>query len=176
MKIISQGFSVIPLIKKDENTTINHNITLDFYNLPNKEEYLFQDSELKIFESISMRIAEVIPIKASMNHSMPWGAPLHNFSLGEAEYVAHNQTHLKVNIPMTFENHAFFDLNGSVQTYAYNNDTLCGEGLTILEVEQNSNYQGTLELYILTNEINEDVQFEVYLQTSLFNYGPLVIP
>lgn len=174
--MIAQGSSIIPLIKRDENITINHNVTLDFYNLENYEEYLFQDIELKLFESVSMRIAEAIPVKASINHSMLWGAPLHNLSLGEAEYIVHNQTHLKVIIPMTFENHAFFDLSGSVQTDAYNNnDILCGEGQTILEAEQNTSYHGTLDLYILTTEITEDVYFEVYFQTSLFNYGPLVI-
>ncbi|MDH5754352.1 MAG: hypothetical protein OEY95_03995, partial [Candidatus Bathyarchaeota archaeon] len=79
--------------------------------------------------------------------------------------------------PISFENHAFFDLTGSIQICMYNStDMLVDEGQTTIEARQNSPYRGYIELYVLTAEMTETGYFEVYFLTPLFSYGPLVIP
>ena len=78
---ITRGSTFIPVINKNDVATVTHNMTIDFNGLLQRDQnYLLNDTELKIYEAVSMRIADVIPVQASTNFSMPWGAPLYNFS------------------------------------------------------------------------------------------------
>jgi hypothetical protein len=176
--IITQGSTLVPVIVKGEKLTVTHNMTIDVNDmLKSNQSYLFNDADLKIYAMVGMRIAEVIPVQASTNFSMPWGAPLYNFTLGEVQYASYNLTHLRATVPVSFENHAFFDLAGTIQIRMYNStDSLLGEGQTTIETGQHSPYNGFVELYVSAVEISESGHFEVYFLTSLFNYGPLVIP
>jgi hypothetical protein len=153
-------------------------MTIDLNDLLQQDKnYLFNDTELKIYEAVGMKIADVIPVQASTNFSMPWGAPLYNFTLGKPDYAAHNLTHFKVVVPINFENHAFFDLVGNVQIQMYNStDIIVGEGQTNIEAYHNSPYNGYVEFYVSIAGITENGHFEVYFRTTLFKYEPVVIP
>ena len=175
---IMRGSTFVPVILKGDTVTTVHNMTIDVNDLlQNHQNYLFNDTEMRINEIVGMRIAEVIPIQASTNLSEPWGAPLYNFALGEIEYAAYNLTHLRAVVPISFENHAFFDLTGNIQMRMYNStDLLLGEGQTAIEAVQNSPYNGYVELYVPTAGITANGRFEVDFITPFFNIGPLVIP
>ncbi|NWF86416.1 hypothetical protein HXY32_01145 [Candidatus Bathyarchaeota archaeon] len=174
---IVRGSTLVPVIKKNDEVTVVHNMTFDMNDLLQRSEnFLFNDSELKIYAAVGMRIAEVIPVEASSNFSMPWGAPLYNFTLGDPAYAPYNLTHWRATVPLSFENHAFFDLIGNVQIQMYNDaGTLVGEGQTSVEAYANSSYSGFIELYVSIVEVTSSGWFEVYFSTSIFNYGPLVI-
>ena len=175
---ITRGSTFVPVIKKNDVVTITHNMTIDLNDLLQQDKnYLFNDTELKIYEAVGMKIADVIPVQASTNFSMPWGAPLYNFTLGKPDYAAHNLTHFKVVVPINFENHAFFDLVGNVQIQMYNStDIIVGEGQTNIEAYHNSPYNGYVEFYVSIAGITENGHFEVYFRTTLFKYEPVVIP
>jgi len=175
---IVRGSTFVPVILKGDTIATAHNMTIDVNDLlQNHQNYLFNDTEMRINEIVSMRIAEVIPVQASTNLSEPWGAPLYNFALGEIEYSAYNLTHLRAIIPLSFENHALFDLTGNIQMRMYNStDSLLGEGQTAIDVAQNSPYNGYLELYVSPAGITANGRFEVDFITPFFNIGPLVIP
>jgi hypothetical protein len=175
---IIRGSSFTPVIRKDEKVTILHNVTLDFNDLLQfSQTYLFTDSELNIAETIGLSLAEVIPVQASGNFSIPWGAPLYNFRMDEPQYAAHNFTHLRVSVPISFENHAFFDVVGTIQVSMYNssNQRVCS-GQTSLNAPQHSPYSSYVELYIMMTSVTPSGRFEVNIQTPLFSYGPWVIP
>ena len=176
--IITRGSTFIPVITKNDSVTVTHNMTADVNDLLGRDQnFLFNDTELRIYEAVGMRIADMIPIQASTNFSVPWGAPLYNFTLGEVEYAAHNLTHFRAVIPISFENHAFFDVVGNIQTRMYNSaDEVVGDGQTNIEAYHNSPYNGYVELYVSITGMTESGRFEVYFRTPFFNYGPLVIP
>ena len=176
--IVTRGSTFVPAIRKNDVATVTHNMTIDVNSLlQNDQDYLFNDSELKIYESVSMRVAEMIPVQASTNLSMPWGAPLYNFALGEAEYTAYNRTHLRATVPISFENHAIFELAGSIQIRMYNSsDTLLGESQTMMQVPQNSPYNGYVEVYVPAAEVTARGRFEVFFTFPPLNYGPLEVP
>ena len=175
--IISQGSTFIPVIATGKQTMATHNATIDINDLlQNSKDYLFNDTELKVHETVSMELAEVIPVQVSTNFSMPWGAPLFNFTLGGVEYMAFNGTHMTVTVPISFENHAFFDMTGRIQIHMYNSaNILVGEGQTTIEAPQNALYNEHAELNVLVGGITENGYFEVYFSTPFFNFGPLVI-
>jgi hypothetical protein len=175
--IITQGSTFIPVIEKGRRVMATHNVTININDLQNSQDYLFNDTELKVHETVGMELAEVIPVQASTNRSMPWGAPIYNFTLGEIEYTVLNETHMTATVPISFENHAFFDLTGSIQICMYNSTSvLMDEGQTTIKASQNTQYQGYIELNVPIAGITENGHFEVYFSTPFFNFGPLVIP
>jgi len=176
--VLARGLTFTPVIKRNNKVIINHNVTIDVYDLlQNHQDYLFSDGELRMCASASMRLAELIPVQASTNLSMPWGAPLYNFLLGELNYTAFNITHFRALVPVSFENHAFFDVVGNIQLRIFNSTSvLLGDGETVIEVSQGALYNGFVELYVPIAEMTESGYFEASFLTPLFDYGPLVIP
>jgi len=176
--VVAHNSTFVPVIEKGMKVTISHNMTIDVNRLlQSDQEYLFNDTELEINQIVSMKLAEVIPVQASANLSMPWSAPLHNFALGEIRYEPYNETHEKAAVPISFENNAFFDLTGGIQIRMYNvSDQLIGEGLSTVEAPQSSPYESRVELCVPITENTGNGHVEIYFQTSFFDWGPLVIP
>ena len=171
--VITQGSTFIPVIERGRRIVATHNLTIDINDLlQNGQDYLFNDTELNVHETVGMEIAEVIPVQASTISSMPWGAPFYNFTLGEIEYSALNRTHMTAIIPMSFENHAFFDLTGSIEIRMYDStNTLVSEGQTTIGARECH-----VELNVPIAGMTENGYFEVYFFTPIFEFGPLVIP
>ena len=176
--IIAQGSTFISTIEKGREIRTIHNMTIDVDKLlQDSQDYLFNDTELEIHQVVSMKLAEVISGQASTNLSIPWGAPLYNFTLGEIQYVTHNKTHTKASISIGFVNHASFDLAGTIQVRMYNSTSaFLGEGQTTIEAPQNGSHQRRVELSVPTAGISENGYFNVDFFTPFFDYGPLVIP
>jgi hypothetical protein len=175
---IVHGSTLVPVIRKNDEVTVVHNMTFDINDLLQRSQnFLFNDSELRIYATVGMRIAEVIPVQASSDFTMPWGAPLYNFTLGDPVYAPHNVTHALVTVPISFENHAFIDVIGNVQIQMHNDaGTLAGEGETNVDAYAGSPFSGFIDFYVETAEVTSTGQFEVYFSTPIFNYGPVVIP
>jgi hypothetical protein len=176
--MMTSGSTFVPTIPKGEAIPILHNMTLDLNNaMQNNQEYLFNDSSLMVVESVSMRIAEVIPIQASSNFTMPWGAPLYNFALGVPQYSLYNSTHSVTTIPISFENHAVFPVTGTIQIRMFGRGhVLLASGLINVDTAPNTPYSGQLTMYVLTSNASSRGRFEVTFSTSVFDYGPMVIP
>jgi hypothetical protein len=175
---IAHHSTFVPVIERGVKTTLSHNITIDADGfLQSEQRYLFNDTELTINQIVGMKLAEAIPVAASTNFSMPWGAPLYDFTVGEVECELHNITHVKATVVIHFENHALFDLNGRIQLYMYSGgNELIGGGQKAFEAPQNSLYESSMELYVSVTEKPENGYMEIQFVTSLFSYGPLVIP
>ena len=180
---IAAGSTLIPVIRHGESVNVTHDMKLNLTSLfLTQQSYLFNDTELNMNATIGMSAANIIPIQAVANSSLPWGAPFHNFVLERPQFAAHNSTHFKATVDLSFENHAFFDLSGTVQAQMYDNaGTFMSQGQSDFEAHQNSPWHGTLELYVpMVGSASGGQQssgyFEIFLSTRLFDYGPLVIP
>ncbi len=181
-RTIGWGFSFIPIIGRGEAVNTTHNLELNLTGLlQSYPDFFFNDTKLEVNRTVSMRAAEVIPIQVSSNNSIDWGAPLYNFTLGTPKFEAptfpSRMTRWKVVLPMSFENHAFFDLTGTVHMRMYNSTNLCiGEEQIAIESSQSSIYCGNAEFYIPAAGLTEDGHFELFFTASFFSYGPLVVP
>ncbi|NWF97275.1 MAG: hypothetical protein HXY34_14145, partial [Candidatus Thorarchaeota archaeon] len=175
--VIARGLTFIPTIKKGENMTASNNVTFDFNDLlQHDHNFLFNDTELYVTVYAGIRIAELIPISATTNFSLPWGAPFRNFTLGEPKSADFNLTHLRVTASTSFENHAFSDIAGSMQVQMYNSaSVLVGSSQTLIDASQGSRYSGHIEFYVLKSEMTRTGRFEVHFLTPFFTYGPLVM-
>lgn len=176
--VVTRGLTFIPTIKKGENTTIFNNATFGVDDLLQiNRNYLFDDSELRAAVYAGVRIAELIPVEVSTNLSLPWGAPFYNLITGQPERVEFNETHFRIAMAISFENHAFFNLTGNVQAQMYSGAGLrVGDGHTVIEAPQHSFYHGYVDIYVPKIELTRGSRFEVYFLTPFFDYGPLVVP
>jgi hypothetical protein len=66
-----------------------------------------------------LNFAEIVPTQLSANVTFPWGAPLYNFKLGDPQLSGSNPSYFAAKVPLSFENHAAFDLNGNVTVKLY---------------------------------------------------------
>jgi hypothetical protein len=169
---IAHASTFTPAIRKNERVTIFHNVTLNVTDLMQRiKSFLLNDTQLTIMESIGMRLAELIPVQGSGNFSMPWGAPLYNFRVDMPEYILLNLTHVTVTIPISFENHAFFDVAGQLQIRMFSSsDLLVGSGEATVEALQHSSYDGAVQLVVNVLSLTPSGHLEVDFQTPYFSY------
>jgi hypothetical protein len=173
---VAQGSTLIPLIPQGQTINTTHTIKVNVTDLlQTNPDLLFNDSSWSINEAVSMDVAEVIPVRASSNSSLPWGAPLHNLIFGPLTTEWYNLSHLRVLIPISFENHAFFNLSGTVKARIYGNGNLpVGNCQIGLDAPQYSSYQGNLEFYVPLMTAS-DIRCEALFETRFFTYGPMVV-
>ena len=179
---ISRDNTFVPVISHGENTTIVHNLTLTTASLFKQgEQYLFNDNNLNVSVTVGLNFAELLPVEISTNFTFPWGAPFYNFALGEPVYGRSSSTQSAVMVQMNFENHAVFDLIGNIRIELYDSaGSLLDENQTIVDVPQGSSYDGVITFNVPLNTPSlstvRNGHFDVYFNTGVFEYGPLVIP
>lgn len=180
--IVTRGSTLILLIRRDEPMTVLHNMTIGINDLlEHSQEYLFNDTILNVDAAVGLTLVQLIPAQASGNFTIPWGAPLYNLQIGNPFYTMVNFTHFRATVPISFENHALFDLTGNLQIKMFDqSNTQIGEGQTAIQVYQHSSYSDSVDLLIQAPSIIKPTSsfsghFEITIQTSMFNYGPLVI-
>jgi hypothetical protein len=176
--LFGRGSTFIPVISKNSAVNVTHNMTISANSLLRRDSsLLFNDSDLNLYVAVGLQAAEVIPIQASTNFSVPWGAPFYNFMLGTPAYSLFNATHFQVSVPVSFDNHAFFDVDGSIETRMYNSSgSLVGDGETTIYALQMSSFNGYVDFYAPISGTTPTGRFEIYFRTTMFNYGPWVIP
>lgn len=174
---LAYGSTLVPVIEHGQTSNITHNMRLNLTDLSRAgQDLLFDDVDLTANLRIIMDAAQSIPVQASYNFSVPWGAPLHGLTFGMPEFTTYNTTHFRVTVPVSFENHAVFDVTGTVQVRMYNNaNSLIGEEQIDIAVPQSSPYNGKLDLHVPLVAAS-GIRFEALFITPFFNYGPLAIP
>lgn len=178
--VVAEGSTSVPVIGRDEEVIAFHNITIDVDDvLQRNQNCLFNDTEFRINEKLSLTVAEVVPVRAVLNHTMLWGAPLYNLTIGSPQIEVYNLTHLRGTVPISFENHAMFDLAGAIQVHVYDNaGLLTSVEESALNVGQHSFYNEAMDFFIpysLSVRAIPSGHIEVYIRTLLFNYGPVRI-
>ncbi len=178
---ISRVNTFVPVIPRGENVAILHNVTLNMDSvLENAEQYLFNDSSLIASIKAELTLAELLPTQISTNFTFPWGAPFCNFVFGQSSFRRLNATDSAMSVPMSFENHATYDLTGNIRVELIDNaGSLLGESQNSFCLPQYLSYEGNLVFNVPLNVaallVAHNMRFDVYFSTPLFEYGPLVI-
>jgi len=176
-KRISEATTYIEQVPPQNSATIFHNISFNLNEIMIQEHYLFNDSNFTLSGSIQLNYANLIPFGFEANTTIPWGAPLFNFTAGEPEYNTYNSTYLRVNVPINFENHSpYFNVSGGIRIEILNDrHQLLGEGAVSVDVPSNAMYYGEIETLVNAAMATERGQIRIYVETEMFRYGPMVI-
>jgi hypothetical protein len=180
--IIAQGFTFLPVVDRAEALNMTHQIEVNLTDTLQTHQYLaFEDADLNVNTTVSMRTAELISLQVSSNITVPWGAPLYNLTFGtpmcSVQIDNNSMRFYRVTVPMAFENHASFDLNGTIQLDLLGNGSIpTVASKTFFDVPQQSAYQADLSLDVPASDFSANWRFEASFETSFVNYGPVVIP
>ena len=160
-----------------ENATVFHNVGLDLDWMMTQPSLLFEDSNLTLQGSINLRYANLIPFGFESNSSIPWGAPLSNFTVTGPMYSPYNQTHLRVEVPISFDNHSpYIEIAGTLQAQLFDDQAqLIGRNTTLVDVPSYESYDGQIEMFVDTSIVTNRGQIHVFVETEMLSYGPLVI-
>ena len=177
--LVSPSTTFVPSIPRGSSIETAHNVSMSLDDITSKQlDYLFNDSVFNLDLSLELNFACAIPFQVSMNKTVPWGAPLFNFSIGQISYNFLNFTHQEAIIPISFENHSpYFGLDGFMRVEIYNDDgELLGFSVSDLSVPSHSGYDGQVEILVDVSKVTGSGEVHFYFETSAFSIGPLVMP
>ena len=177
--LVSTSATFVPSIPRGSSIETAHNVSMSLDDITSKLlDYLFNDTVFNVDLSAKLNFARAIPFQASMNMTIPWGAPLYNFSIGQISYNYLNLTHQELIIPISFENHSpYFGVDGFMQVKIYNdNDELLGFTVSDLNVPSHSSYNSQVEIVVDVSKITGSGEVRFYFEISGLSFGPVVMP
>lgn len=168
--LLDQSETLIQSIPKSTTANSTHTISLDFETLMSIDyvPLLLNDSAFEVELFAALNFARAIPIQVSTNTTIPWGAPLSQFSIGRPSISPFNSTHDKATIPIGFVNQAVIDLTGKLKLdFLSISGEILAFGETPINVPSGVSYNGEIDTYPrqhdvskLTGNINVRVTFE----------------
>jgi len=174
----STSTTFMPSIPRGSSIETAHNVSMSLDDTTSKLlDYLFNDTVFNLDLSLKLNFAGAIPFQVSTNMTMPWGAPLYNFSIGQFSYNYLNLTHQELIIPISFENHSpYFSVDGFMRVEIYNdNGELLGSSVSDLNVPSHSGYDGQVETIVDVSKVTGSGEVHFYFETSAFSIGPVVM-
>jgi hypothetical protein len=177
-RTITRGSTFVDAISPGGTVNTAHAVVINITSLLQSDQsLLFNDSQMTLNEHFRMTLADLLPVGAAANIPIPWGAPLHDLEIGLPQHNSFNGTYINVAVPISFDNHAQFCLQGTFQTAIYTNTgTLVTQSQTSFNVTQNSSYQGYANMYLPISPFSQSCHFEISILTPFINYGPIVMP
>ncbi len=166
--------TVVPSIPRDTTANASHKISINLEDVMSMERVtlLLNDSEFNVEIFAGLNFARAVPVQLSMNTTIPWGAPLANFSLGEVSVSAHNSTHGEATIPVSFENHAILDIAGTLKLEFYNNSLEpIASGVTSISVQSGHSYADTIYAYPRQQDVSKltsNGNLHIIFETPMF--------
>jgi hypothetical protein len=177
--LASTSTTLVPPIPRYSSFETARNVSMSLDDIISKAKiYLFNDTIFNVDMSMKLKFADAIPLQISMNKTIPWGAPIYNFSVGQISYDYYNVTHQRVIIPLSFENHSpYFGVDGTMRVEMYNaSHGFIASGTSNLDVPSHSKYEGQVELIVDILKLTPSGEIYFYFETSVFSFGPVVMP
>jgi hypothetical protein len=174
--VISSSSTFIKKIQRGSTVNETHDIQVSLADILNKNltYMLFNDTTLTLDMLVTLEYADTIPLKIISNQTMLWGAPLYNLTVTEISPVSLNQ----VNISLSFENHAFFLLNGTISLDLKDTDgAQVGSGSANVFAPPGDDY--TIEIPVqmetLLSDPSDIAEVHLWFEMDFFSFGPVVI-
>ncbi|NIR87554.1 hypothetical protein GWO13_08375 [Candidatus Bathyarchaeota archaeon] len=162
----------VPVVSTGSVVEAAHNISIELSDVMKHIELIFNDSFFMFDTFVTLNFAHIVPVQVSMNMTVPWGAPFSNVSAGEISVLSFNSTHVRVVVPLSFENHSFFNITGTMQLEIYNDvDEFVTYGETNLDVQPQSTYNEQIDMYLSledASKLTETGRLHLIFETPMF--------
>ena len=175
---ICQSITYVPLIQRGSFIAHVHNASIDLNGLvQGTPDYLLNDTVFEMNMSMTVRYASAFVFRFSENETIAWGAPLHDFSVGQVAYSPHNATHQRASVPLSFENHSSFsNVTGTIYLECFDDGAGCiGAGTANVDVSRRASYEGYIEAFVDSTQLTGSGVLHFHFATSMFDFGPLVM-
>jgi len=169
--LISTSTTFVSLIPHGSNVEEAHNISisLDEFVSKNLTYLFFNNGNFSVEIFAGLKFAYIFPFQISINATMPWGAPLNNFSIGEISFDYEDQ---KATIPLSFKNDSPFDVSGNLSFDIYNDrGELIGSGSVPegINVESDQRREYLLQAPVDVLKLTKKGRILLFLETSIFS-------
>lgn len=173
---ISKSTTFAGDVHPQENIIIFHNTSVSPNQIVAQGSYLINDLDLTLQGQVNLNYANLIPFGFQVNKTVPWGAPLHNFTVGAPERLSYNDTHHRISVPVSFQNHSpYFSVSGAISVEIRNNRSESVERNSVsIDVPPGTAYNGYVETLVTASRATETGRIYVSVETEMFNYGPVV--
>jgi hypothetical protein len=161
-------------IPRDTNVNSTHTIPIDLDSILSMDylPFLFEDSEFNAEIFVGLNFARAVPVQLSTNATIPWGAPLADFSVGRISVSPLNSTHAEASIPVSFENHVILDLTGTLTLELYNDSqNVITSEETIIRVPSQQSYSDRIVMYTSlqdASKVTSSGNVHVIFETPMF--------
>ncbi len=170
---LSRSTTLVPSVPKTSTVAETHDISINLDDIldQNLTYMLFTDTNLNIDLLVGLTYAYTIPLRISSNLTMPWGAPFSSLVVGDVTELSSS----RATAPLSFENHAFFSLDGTIRMDVVDeHGRLIGSGTTEVSVSPESSYDEAI-LMELAGDVADVAEVRMHFDMSLFGFGPVVI-
>ncbi|UCE15267.1 MAG: hypothetical protein JSV12_05100 [Candidatus Bathyarchaeota archaeon] len=167
---LSVSETFVPLVSTGNSVEAAHNISIDLSDVMERIGLIFEDSFFVFETFVALNFARFVPVQLSMNMTVPWGAPFNNVSVGEISVLPFNSTHVRVGIPLSFENNSYFDITGTMKLEMYNDvDELVTFGETSLDAPSQSMYNDQINMQPAdASKLTDSGQVHFIFETPVF--------
>lgn len=164
----------IQSIPRDTTINATHTIPIDLDSILSLDylPLLFEDSEFNVEIFVGLNFARAVPVQLSTNATIPWGAPLADFSVGSISVSPINSTHAEASMPLSFENHAILDLTGTLKLELCNDSQkLITSGETVITAPSQQRYSDRIVMYTSlqdASKVTSSGKVHVIFETPMF--------
>jgi hypothetical protein len=172
--LLDQSETIIPSIPKGATVNSTHTVTVNLETILEIDYFplLLNDSTFKVEFFGALNFARAIPIKVSMNTTIPWGAPLSNFSVGSPSISTFNSTHDEAIVPVSFVNQAVLDLTGTLKLeFLSISREVIAFGETTVNVPTGGSFNGEINTYPRQEDVSKltgELSVRMVLETPMF--------
>lgn len=169
---LNRSSTLVPILPKGENTTIEHRMTLGIVQAAtsNLSYLLFNDTELNVEAIVRLVYVNAFPIEISSNFTTPWGAPFANLALGNLIVISST----RVSMPLSFENHSFLGMNGTIRVEIVDNANNAVGGTSVaFDAPPETRFERNIEVTV-SGSPAQIRKARLYFETPFFGYGPVV--
>ena len=180
---ITGGEAVLPHVPEGCVGSETQTLRLSMTDMISDElrHLLLQDGQLTADTAIRFTYAHLVSFKMQLpNMSFPWGAPLHNLSVGKPTGLASfNATHYRVDLPLSFENHAPLTIVAVHLRLLNDQRESLASKTTMVNVRPMEGFEDSLEVFIEGGDLQrltERGSVQLHFQTPEFSFGPVEMP
>ena len=144
---LSTSSTKLPDVHAGDIMDYSCNFSLSLEDLLSKNrDLLTKDTELNVNASLRFRVASAIAFQVSTRSTIPWSAPFHKLTVYSITY---NDVRRIFSASISFENHAFFQVKGSLLAKLYNSaGELIGSTTHNVNVPSQEYFEDSLEITI----------------------------
>jgi hypothetical protein len=164
----------VPSIPQGTNINESHTIPIDLDTIMSMDHatLLLNDSSFNVEVFAGLNFARTVPVQLSTNVTIPWGAPLAQFSVGTISVSPYNSTHSEASIPVSFENQAILDITGTLKlVFHSNSDEQIASAITAISVPSQQSYSDRIFVYPKqqdSSKLTGSGNVHVFFETPMF--------
>lgn len=131
-------------------------VPFDVANLPSAtlESLLTTNQNFSVWASLAGSVPHLVGLNATVQTTIPWGAPLSNLEMGLAQVAPYNSTYLQLAVPISFENNNnYVDISTDLNILIMNDSYILGGGTMLINAPHGAAFSHSIVAYVALDSL-----------------------